>query len=484
MTNSMIRRLGVAALLCTATAFAAGADTVQTRIGPLSFDVGYPTPETAERLYDEMDFHRATQAYIWALPAVGFHALHLAHLNVFGAPNGSVVLYQDLKDKAGMLTPNITTLYAMSFWDLVAQGPLVVEVPAGLTAGGVLDIWQRPITDMGQTGPDKGQGGKYLILPPGAEDVAPDGYTVIRSPTNQVWFASRGLDPDKAAAEATIRQHRLYAWSDRDSPSATTYVPVGGKDWQSAQPTDLTYWQYLSDLFANETVEERDRMMFAMLRPLGVVPGQPFAPDARQAKILTEAAQMGDLMARTIAYDKRFDNGTVYPGKHWEYANLVELDQEAEGHTQIDERGSWFYEAIGNSAGMQGRILGFGQVYLETSKDSAGHWLDGGKTYRMRVEADAPVKQFWSITLYDNLTRGPVITDAGSSDLSSRKPDLVTNADGSMDVFFGPVKPDGATNFIKTNPGHGWFPYFRFYGPTEAYFDKSWQLNDIEPIMP
>jgi hypothetical protein len=72
-----------------------------------------------------------------------------------GVRNGDELLYRTLQDKAGMLTPNITTLYAFSFWDLAAQGPLVVEVPAGLTAGGVLDIWQQPITDMGQTGPDK-----------------------------------------------------------------------------------------------------------------------------------------------------------------------------------------------------------------------------------------------------------------------------------------------------------------------------------------
>jgi hypothetical protein len=475
-------RLLANASVLAVLAAVAQAETVPTRIGELSFDVGYPTAETAEKLYDELDFQRATQAYVWALPAVGFRALHLAHLNTFGAPNGSVVLYQDLKDKAGMLTPNITTQYAFSFWDLAAQGPLVIEVPAGLTAGGVLDIWQRPMTDMGQTGPDQGQGAKYLILPPGSQDMNPEGYIVVHSPTNQVWFGSRGLDPDKTAAEATLRRHKLYAWADRDAPPETPFVPVGGKDWQSAQPTDLSYWQYLSDLFANEPVEERDRMMFAMLRPLGVVPGQPFAPDERQARILTEAAQMGDLMARTIAYEKRFDTSVVYPGKQWEYANLVELDQEATGYTQLDERGSWFYEAIGNSAGMQGRILGFGQVYLETSKDKAGNWLDGGKTYRMRVEANPPVKQFWSITLYDNLSRGPVITDAGSSDLSSRKPDLVTNADGSVDVYFGPEKPKGATNYIKTNAGQGWFPYFRFYGPTEAYFDKSWQLNDIEEI--
>lgn len=143
----------------------AAADVRQTRFGALQLENGYPSKATAARLYDELDFQRATQAYLWALPAVGFKALYDAQAKTFGARNGDVVLYQTLKDKAGMLTPNITTLYAFSFWDLAKQGPLVIEVPAGLTAGGVLDIWQQPITDMGQTGPDKGAGGKFLILP-------------------------------------------------------------------------------------------------------------------------------------------------------------------------------------------------------------------------------------------------------------------------------------------------------------------------------
>jgi hypothetical protein len=129
------------------------AQTVDTRIGNLDLDVGYPTKSTAEKLYDEMDFQRATQAFIWALPAIGFQALHVAQRNSFGAKDGDVTLFQDLKDKEGMLTPNITTLYAFSFWNMKQRGPLVVEVPPGATAGGILDIWQRPLTDIGQTGP-------------------------------------------------------------------------------------------------------------------------------------------------------------------------------------------------------------------------------------------------------------------------------------------------------------------------------------------
>jgi hypothetical protein len=159
--------------------------TVETRLGKLELADGYPTEATAKKLYDDIDFQRACQAYIWGLSAVGFQGLHLAQLNTFGAKDGDIVLYKDLKDKAGMLTPNITTIYAMSFWNIDKQGPLVVEVPPGLTAGGVLDIWQRPVTDIGQTGPDKGQGGKYLILGPKSQDVQADGYFVKRSPTNQ-----------------------------------------------------------------------------------------------------------------------------------------------------------------------------------------------------------------------------------------------------------------------------------------------------------
>ena len=198
----------------------------ETRLGKLELIDGYPTEATAKKLYDDIDFQRACQAYIWALPAVGFQGLHLAHLNTFGAKDGDIVLYKDLKDKAGMLTPNITTIYAMSFWNIDKQGPLVVEVPAGLTAGGVLDIWQRPLMDIGQTGPDKGQGGKYLVLGPNSEDIKAEGYFVKRSPTNQLWLATRGLSPDPKAAEETLRKHKLYAWSQRENPGETKFVTI------------------------------------------------------------------------------------------------------------------------------------------------------------------------------------------------------------------------------------------------------------------
>jgi hypothetical protein len=459
-------------------------ETISTRIGELQLENGFPTAQTADLLHDQMDLHRATQAFIWALPAVGFKSNYDAQARTLGTRNGDVLLYRDLADKAGMLTPNVTTLYAFSFWDMATQGPLVVEVPAGLTAGGVMDIWQQPLCDMGQTGPDKGEGGTYLILPQGHPEVEAGDRYVFRSPSNQLWFATRGLAPDPAVADATVKKHRLYGWGDRANPPVSRFEEVAGRPWKSAHPADLRYWEMLAELYANEPVAPRDRTMFGMLAGLGIEPGKPFRPDVRQTKILTEAALLGELMARTSAYDKRDGGAVVYPGKHWEYAVRFELDQENPEKTlvQFDARGEWFYEAIGMSTGMQGRVLGFGQVYLETARDKAGNWLDGGKTYRFHVDPNPPVRQFWSITLYDNVTRGLLVTPQGAADMSSRRPDLVTNADGSVDIFFGPVRPSGAPNWIQTVPGKGWFPYFRFYAATEAYFDKSWQLNDIEEI--
>jgi len=476
----------LAAALVGALAFAATstrAEEINTRIGKLEVVNGFPTAEAAKKLFDESDFQRATQAYIWGLPAVGFHGLHLSHMNTFGAKDGEVVLYVTLKDKAGMLTPNLTTIYAMSFWNLEKQGPLVVIVPAGASAGGIMDIWQRPFTDVGQTGPDKGQGGKYLVVGPGQTDPQNSEFITVRSKSNQIWFATRGLGADPAAAEALVRKYQLFAYDERPAPPATKFIPVGDKKWSSEQPRDIKYWEYLHDVLEPEKAEERDLFFHGMLLPLGLQHGKAFNPDERQKKILSEAAVTGDLLGRLTAYSKRVEGTEVWKDKHWELANMVELDQSFKGYGQIDERGSWFYEAIGNTVGMQGRTLGFGQVYIEAQKDNTGAWLDGGKNYHLKVPAKAPVDLFWSFTLYDNVTRGPVLSEQGAADISSRTKGLEVNADGSVDLYFGPQKPAGSnSNYVMTVAKKGWFTYFRLYSPKEAYFDKSWQLPDMEEM--
>ena len=457
---------------------------VESRLGKLELENGYPTEATAKQLYDHIDFQRACQAYLWALPLMAMEQWQAEQHNKFGAGNLDYVDYLTFTDKLGLLTANATTPYLMAFPNMKDTGPLVVEIPPGPTAGGILDFWQRPLTDTGQTGPDKGAGGKYLVLGPAEPDMKPDDYFIVRSPTVNIWVGQRVLDPDPAKAKATMAAMRIYPYSQRDNPPHVPHLTPNGRAWSGEQPRGLAYWEGLAKVINEEPVEERDRMMLGMLQPLGIEKGKPFNPDERQKKILIEAAQVGEVMARTIGFDKRFPGAKVWPGKRWDISLfLKETSQETPNYTQFDERTSWFYEAVGVSTGMMGRTVGFGQVYLEASKDQDDHWLDGGKAYQLHVPPNVPVKQFWSFTVYDNESRCFVNTGV-QPDRSSRD-NIVKNPDGSVDLFFGPKAPTGkpATNWIETRPGKGWFTYFRLYGPTQPYFDRTWVLPDIEQVQ-
>ncbi len=457
--------------------------TVNSRLGKLEINNGFPTEATVKKLYDDIDFQRASQAYLWGLPLIAMVQWQGEQRDKFGAGNLDYVDYLTFKDKLGLLTANATTPYVMAFPNMKDTGPLVVEVPAGAMAGGIVDFWQRPLTDTGQTGPDKGAGGKYLVLGPDDPDMKPEGYYVVRSPTVNIWSGHRALDPDPAKAKAAIAGLRIYPYSQRDNPPPTRHVSPDGRKWSGEQPRGLAYWEALARVIDEEPVLERDRIMLGMLQPLGIEKGKPFSPSERQKQILIEASQVGELMARTISLEKRFEGAQVWPGKQWEISLfLQETSQEAPHYTQFDERTSWFYEAVGVSVGMMGRTVGFGQVYLEASKDAAGHWLEGARTYRLRVPPNAPVAQFWSFTVYDNETR--CFVDTGVQPDRSSRDNIVKNADGSVDLYFGPQAPVGkpATNWIKTIPGRGWFTYFRLYGPTQPYFDRSWVLPDIELV--
>jgi hypothetical protein len=457
--------------------------TVKTRIGKLKFVNGYPTDKTVDALYNELDFQRAVQAYLWGLPMVTMAEWQKAQKDIFKAGANDFVTYQSFSQKLGILTANATTPYMMAFPMLKETGPMVFEIPAGPTAGGLTDFWQRPLSDLGQTGPDKGQGAKYLILGPGHPDMNPEGYIVVRSPTWNVFLGHRVLHPDPAVAAKMTKQHKIYPYSERANPKPTRHISSEGIDWEAYHGRGLTYFIRLASILEVEPVEARDLMMMAMLRPLGIKAGEKFNPTPAQIKILEEAVVVGEAMARANGYAKRFEGAVVWEGKYWEKALcLSDTDQDLETHTQLDERASWFYEAIGVTDGMMGKIVGAGQVYLETQKDSDGEWLDGGKNYKLTVPANAPVKQFWSVTVYDNDDR--CLIDTGTLPDKSSRMDLDLNANGSATLFFGPKPPENGPekNWVKTVPGEGWFTYFRFYAPTQPYFDKTWQLPDIEKV--
>jgi len=456
--------------------------SLETKMGVLDFESGYPSDITVKKLYDEMDYQRATQAYLWALPIVAFAEWQHSHRSIAGASNIDYVAYLSGAEKLGILTPNATTPYYLNFADLSETGPLVVEEPEGLTAGGILDMWQRPSVDTGQIGPFKGKGGRYLVLGPTHADMEVDGYTTVRVRTNSTFIAFRVLDPRPEVAKDIVNNLKIYPYEKRDNPPVTKIVPAAGKTWIAGQPVGMAYWERLADILEREPVDSRDLMMMAMLRPLGIVKGQGFKPNKRQQAILKQAALIGESMARATAYAKRQEGARVWSDRLWEMSLLLtETNQDLATHTQLDERASWFYEAVGVAEAMMCRTVNAGQCYLESQKDSEGRWLNGSKSYRLTVPANAPVKLFWSFSVYDTETRSLIATDS-RKDLSSRM-DLQKNSDDSVDLYFGPVAPEGKeSNWIKTIPGRGWFTYFRLYGPSQEFFDRAWKLNNIERL--
>jgi hypothetical protein len=257
---------------------------------------------------------------------------------------------------------------------------------------------------------------------------------------------------------------------------------AGNKKWSQMPPRGMAYWESVNEFVQREPVMERDRLILAQLRFLGIEKGKPFKPNRRQKAILEQAAIVGEAMAKANTSDKRVEP-PFWPRTQWKHALVVSVDQHAPSYDQFDERAAWFYEAVAVSKGMLTQTPGVGQRYLAAYKDAKGEWLNGSNTYKLRVPANPPVKQFWSVTYYDEGTRQMAATRQGRPDLSSRKEDIVKNKDGSIDVYFGPKAPVGhEANWVQTNPGKGWFTYFRFYGPTEPFFDKSWALPDFRKI--
>jgi hypothetical protein len=444
-------------------------------------DGDLPAKTVAPRIFHDMDVAQGTQLYLWSLPLVAFAQWQYEQEHVFGATSSDLVLYTTYDDKLGILTANGTTPYLMALIDLGKSGPLVVDMPPGAIAGGYSDFWQREIGAMGELGPDKGHGGKYIVLAPGAENPAPADYRVMRSTGMNVFVGLRTLDPDPQKDMELIRKIKIYPYSQRTNPPPTRILTPEGRRWYGGQPDGMAYWERLHAILQTEIVEERDRFFVGWLQSLGIEKGKPFNPTPDQRQVLEESAQAGQHMAEVNSFAKRFPDILHWPDRKWEYViTMADSSQRLGDIYQFDERAAWFYEAVTFSNAMISKTPGSGQAYLSEYSDTNGNWFDGGKNYHLHVNASPPAKNFWSVTLYDTATRAFVDNPQKRADRSSRN-DIIKNSDGSVDLYFSPKAPAGKeNNWIQTVPGRHWFAYFRLYGPEAAYFDKSWKTDDIQ----
>jgi hypothetical protein len=456
-----------------------GSQKIETRIGTLEFTHdfanGFPTDATVEKLYDERDFQRACQGYLWSLPAVSFAAWQRGFMKGLGARNGQITAILSYESRRGILTANATTPYYIAFADL-SSGPLVMEMPPSGVRGGMSDAWQMAIADSEAPA-------KYLILAPGQkppEDLM--GYAVRHSPTFNILIGVRLTDTDPEKLKQVLSQLQVYPYAQRANPPKMEIFDTGTKAWSGVPPRGMEYWERLDDVIQREPLEPRDSFFHVMLRPLGLEKGKPFEPDARQTKILTDAALVGEAMAKANTADRRFAGVKYRSDARWDFALQLDADDPGAFWNLLDERASWFYEAVGAAPSMAPKRPGPSSAYLGAYKDKAGRWLDGGTSYRLRVPPKPPIKLFCSVTVYDVDTRALILNEQKIADRSSRM-DLRKNQDGSVDIYCGPKAPASfEKNWIPTVPGKNWFAYFRFYEPTEAYFDRSWPLPDFEQV--
>jgi hypothetical protein len=452
------------------------------------FEAGYPTRETSQRLYDELDYQRAVQAYIWAVPLINGLALKKALVAAGVADDEPSLLIFDkqLTPKQIIMTANDVSLYIWSVLDLEKTGPTVVDVPEGLL-GGFIDIWNRGLQDIGVG--ESLKGAKFLLLPPDFSGEVPDGYIVVRSRARNVFVFLRGLAKPGESTEPFVQlasSIKIYPFAEKAAPKPTRIVLEGGKPFDSDWPKDFGYFEYMSQAINSEVVEAEDKLMMGMLSPLGIEAGKPFSPDDRIRGILERAAATGSAMLINMAFQNRSAGKQHWPGRQWEkimFATTPEFLTDE--RVELDERAQGWYQLV-----MSGRYVfsgakpvpGQGSFYLSTYKDDQGDYLNGSNSYTFTVQADQPAKNFWSVTMYDNRSRSMIDTDTQHAGLSSFS-NLTTNADGSIDLYYGPEAPAGKeSNWIKTIPGQGFFTMFRLYGPLEPVFDGTWKLNDIEKV--
>ena len=452
---------------------------------------------SAEELSRRTIERRAIEAVIWGMPAVNFDLMYQAMVRdaKAGAGSNKVVYWSKLSDwKNQTLTPNPDAVYFMPFFDTKDVGAVVLEIPAaddgGSITGSVMNCWQAALEDVGTAGVDKGKGGKCLILPPNYKEKVPDGYIAMRSDNFQGYALLRSIlqtggdaGVDKAVTYA--KRIKLYPLSQAANPPATRFIDASDVVFEANIPYDLRFFESLNRMVQAEPWLTRDKAMIDSLKTIGIEKGKAFSPDAKTRVILDDAAKEAHAWLET-KYEALF-TPPYYDGTGWALPMTPELIKGLQ--TQFSDPDAYPVDARGVIYTMaffspkHSGEAGGGSFYLMTIKDKEGKSFDGGSTYRLHVPANAPVKQFWSATAYDRATHG-LIRNLLRSSRSSQSPELQKNADGSVDVYFGPTAPEGKdSNWVPTDPKRQFELLFRFYGPEKALFEKTWKLPNIEKVQ-
>jgi len=446
-------------------------------------------PKEAESLRDELYYQRAIHAYMTMLPALNVIGLRDGSEKAFGAGYNVLPIWKARMDaRAVVPTPNADVIYSMSYLDLKKTGPLVVKAPPDVI-GMFTDFFQRTITDVGAVGPDRARGGLYLLLPPDYDGHVPGGYFVFKSSTYNVFLFFRTVmgkgdgQPDPAPAVQAAETTRVYPlWAVEKEAQPMVFPDASGKRLDMMYPTDMQYWTKLKAFVDYEPVLAIEPELRGVLASIGIVKGKPFEPSKRQQELLQKAVvtaprmimahrQLGRADGRNLYYkDRQYEN--TWAGATAEFMQESYLD--------VDQRAAFFQIAYSSAPAMVMHTTGAGSKYPNTSRDAKGDFLDGSNTYKLRLPANAPAALFWAVTAY-NITDGTMPETAQLLPSTNGYYDIPQQADGSVEIWFGPAQPQGVADaaFIQTIPGRNFLVAFRLYGAEDPFYDQTWKPDDL-----
>ena len=453
--------------------------TLETPLGTFHLVDGVPTAESVDRLYGALDFLRGVEVFLNAVPGASLVAMRNGFRSV-GLTGTNQIGYTDPRANSGsyFLTPNTETTYGSMFLDLKATGPFVIEPPRQSLCV-VDDFWFRYVADMGIAGPDRGEGGRYLFLPPGYEGEVPDGYYVYRPPTFTNWVVFRALGGVPA-----LRETRVYPLAEADDPPPVEFVNIAAHRFNTVHANDFSFYEEIDTIVQEEPTTALDPERAGQLAGIGIVHGQPFRPDDQRRAILDTAARTAAAISRALVYAPRDPEAVIFEGSSWSQAFIGGSHEFLRrGARLLDARTTFHYFATVITPAMARAQVGTGSAYAYTARDADGDALDGARSYALTLPPDPPARNFWSVDVYDTQTRSLLVTDTPYPSVMSPGGAVTSDEDGSTTIWFGPEPPPGREgNWIQTVPGKGWFPMLRLYGPLQPWFDRTWQPSEIRPL--
>ena len=477
-------------LMCISMLTLASAQSSMMPTDPIGGQPPAGSKPSVKDLDYQVKYQRAFEAVLWGLPAVGIYGFEKGTRALGFGDNVILAFSAPAKQNAELLTANTVTPYILAFTDL-RNGPAVLELPPASEDaslyGQVVDHWQVTIADVGPSGIDKGKGGKLLLTPPGYSEKIPEGYIHVKSPSYKVNFAFRSIPGPDSTVERAYKYSqtlKMYYLSELPNPKPTKIVDPIDMRFSTLPPYDETYFDDLYQIFSVENAYPRDKVMMGMLASLGIEKGKPYKPEEKTRKAMRAAA------ADAFFYLKeRFVKGEpdepYYEDRQWRWTLYADSNMgfswETDALVDIDRRGLHFYHwgtyAPNKVADKPAT------AYLGAVHDKDGNEIEAGKTYSLNFPVDMPVKQFWSLTIYDFYTMAFIYNKDDRHGISSYDLEkLKKNDDGSVTLYFGPKAPKGLENNWIPTEGKKPSLFVRFYGATDAFFDKTFKMPDVELV--